>query len=123
MVNIILSLYVRWVFLPFPFILIINFSTKYKNIPSPFPCLGIVNRKSCIDLETSIVPMATLEMGLIEADEGNHERAKEWLDKAEKDFSGYTAENFVHIKVYAAIRRMGYKTDKRTEDKEKCKLS
>lgn len=79
------------------------------------------NRKSRIDLETSIVPMATLEVGLIEMEQGNYDTAKKWFDSAEKDFSGYTAENFVHIKAYAAIRRMGYKTDKEKEDKEKCK--
>ena len=72
-------------------------------------------------METSIVPMSTLELGLIEMESGNFEEAKQWLDKAEKDFSGYTAENFVHLKVYAAIRRMGHSTDKQEEDKEKCK--
>lgn len=82
----------------------------------------IMNRKSRIDLETSIVPMTTLEKGLIELELGNHDQAKQWLDHAEKDFSGYNAENFVHIRVYAAIRRMGCKTDKQEEDKEKCKL-
>lgn len=65
--------------------------------------------------------MATLDMGLIEMELGNYAKAKEWFDHAEKDFSGYTAENFVHLKVYAAIRLMGYKTDKQKEDKEKCK--
>jgi len=63
--------------------------------------------------------MATLEMGLIELELGHNEEAKQWLQQAEK-FSGYTAENFVHLKAYAAIRRMGYKTDKQQEDKEKC---
>ena len=65
--------------------------------------------------------MTTLEMGLIEMEHGNFEEAKQWLDHAEKDYSGYTAENFVHLKAYAAIRRMGHKTDKQKEDKEKCK--
>ena len=78
------------------------------------------SRKSCINLETSIVPMATLEVGLIEMEQGNYELALKWLDSAEKDFGGYTAENFVHLKAYAAIRRMGHKTDKQKEDKEKC---
>lgn len=67
--------------------------------------------------------MATLEMGLIEIEQNNHDEAKKWLDHAEKDFAGYTAENFVHLKVYAAIRMMGYKTDKEMANKEKCKLS
>lgn len=65
--------------------------------------------------------MSTLEMGLIELEKNNHKEAKKWLDSAEKDYSGYTAENFVHLKVYAAIRMMGYKTDKVKEDKDKCK--
>lgn len=67
--------------------------------------------------------MATLEMGLIEIEQNNHDEAKKWLDHAEKDFAGYTAENFVHLKVYAAIRMMGYKTDKEMANKEKCKLT
>nr|XP_027205602.1 tetratricopeptide repeat protein 39C-like [Dermatophagoides pteronyssinus] len=80
----------------------------------------ILDSRDRIELETSIVPMATLEMGLIEIEQNNHDEAKKWLDHAEKDFAGYTAENFVHLKVYAAIRMMGYKTDKEMANKEKC---
>lgn len=65
--------------------------------------------------------MTTLEIALIEMEKGNFEEAKEWLERAEKDFSGYTAENLVHFKAYAAIRRMGHNTDKQQEDKEKRK--
>lgn len=74
-----------------------------------------------INLETSIVPMSTLEIGLIEYELGNHEVAMEWLDHAQKDFSGFMAENFVHLKAYATIRLMGHKTDKQKATKEKSK--
>lgn len=62
-----------------------------------------------------------MELGLIEIEKGNFEEAKALLESAEKDFSGYLAENFVHLKVYAAYRRMGHNTDKQQEDKERCK--
>lgn len=91
-----------------------------KMYPQAKECFNLIQEmKSRIDLETSIVPMTTLEMGLIEIEEGNFESAKQWLDEAEHGYSNYTAENFVHLRAYAAIRRMGYKTDKEKEDKEK----
>lgn len=79
----------------------------------------IFKEKSRIELEQSILPMSTMELGLIEIEKGNFEEAKALLESAEKDFSGYLAENFVHLKVYAAYRRMGHNTDKQQEDKER----
>ena len=76
-------------------------------------------RQDRIDLETSIVPMTTFEMGYIQMELGNPTVAQEWLEKAEKNYSGYTAENFVHLKVYATLRKMGHKTDKEQIEKDK----
>ena len=80
------------------------------------------NSEDRIDLETSIVPMATFEMGYIQMELGNPTVAQDWLEKAERDYSGYTAENFVHLRVYATLRKMGHKTDKEEEaEKDKRK--
>ncbi len=91
------------------------------SLLNPFPKNTHNCRKSRIELEQSILPMSTMELGLIEIEKGNFEEAKALLESAEKDFSGYLAENFVHLKVYAAYRRMGHNTDKQQEDKERCK--
>ncbi|KAI7692649.1 Tetratricopeptide repeat protein 39A, partial [Sarcoptes scabiei] len=91
-----------------------------KRYPNALECFEfILEHKNRIDLETSIVPMATLELGLVAMEMNNHPEAKKWLDHAEKDFAGYTAENFVHLKVYAAIRMMGENTDKKKANKNK----
>lgn len=83
---------------------------------------SLPHRQDRIDLETSIVPMTTFELGYIQMELGNPTLAQEWLEKAEKDYSNYTAENFVHLKVYATLRKMGHKTDKEQAEKDKCKL-
>lgn len=67
--------------------------------------------------------MTTFELGYIQMELGNPTLAQEWLEKAEKDYSNYTAENFVHLKVYATLRKMGHKTDKEQAEKDKRKWS
>lgn len=109
----------RNIFCLFPKIVLWQLYFRFLYI---FPLLND-NRESHIDLETSIVPLAILEIGIIETELGNFTVAKEYLDHVLKDFSGYMAENFVHLKVYASIRLMGIKTDKQKDDKEKCKCS
>jgi tetratricopeptide (TPR) repeat protein len=69
-------------------------------------------RESRIDKEYSLLPQSLLELGLIEMNLQNRDKAKAILDKVIKNYTKYTTENLVHIRVYAAFREMGFNTDK-----------
>ncbi|CAG2122121.1 unnamed protein product, partial [Medioppia subpectinata] len=90
------------------------------NLEEAKQCLHIIlNAELRIEREFSIPPQTVLELGLIEMELNNKDEAKRLLNRVIKDYSAYLRENFVHLRVYAALRELGVSTDKETEDQIK----
>ena len=49
-----------------------------------------------------------MELGLTCAMDGDYQVARQWLEKARKDYTGYLYETIVHFRVHCALR--GIKT-------------
>ncbi|XP_054160184.1 tetratricopeptide repeat protein 39A-like [Oppia nitens] len=78
-------------------------------------CLNIIlNEEQNIEKNSSILPQTTLEMGLIQLSTNNSEEAKNWLKKTMRDYNRYLNENYVHLRIYAALRELGISTDKQS---------
>lgn len=45
-----------------------------------------------------------MELGLTCAVDGDYQMAKQWLEKARKDYTGYLYETIVHFRVHCALR-------------------
>ncbi|CAG2163421.1 unnamed protein product [Oppiella nova] len=72
-----------------------------------------------IGREYSLPAQAALEMGLIEYELKNHEKAIELLNKCINEYSGYLSENIVHVRAFAALRELGVGNEKLGEDETK----
>ncbi|CAG2109683.1 unnamed protein product, partial [Medioppia subpectinata] len=85
--------------------------------------------KQCMDVviandgrigrEFSLPAQAALEMGLIEYEMKNHEKAIELLNKCINEYTGYLNENYVHLRAFAALRELGVGVEKHSEDDNK----
>lgn len=51
-----------------------------------------------------LVPHSCMELGLTCAMDKDYTTAKQWLEKARKDYTGYLYETIVHFRVHCALR-------------------
>ncbi|CAG2178370.1 unnamed protein product [Oppiella nova] len=79
----------------------------------------IVENDGRIGREFSLPAQAALEMGLIEYELKNNDKAIELLNKCINEYSGYLNENYVHIRAFAALRELGVGNEKEGEDETK----
>ena len=73
-------------------------------------------REFRIEKDKCLIPQTLLELALIEMRLKNNKKSKDLLDSVLKNHSRYTTENLVHIRAYAALREMGFNTDKLSDD-------
>ncbi|CAG2105391.1 unnamed protein product [Medioppia subpectinata] len=76
---------------------------------------------SRIGREFSLPAQSVLELGLIECDLKNAEKATQLLNKCMTDYTSYPNENFVHIRAYAALRELGAVGEAPEVDDQKSK--
>jgi hypothetical protein len=57
-----------------------------------------------------------MEIGLTQLIMNQTDLAKEWFEKAKKDYSGYITENVVHVRILSALRSIGVPSDKDDSD-------
>ena len=55
--------------------------------------------------DTYVPPHAALELGIVYAEMGKYEQAREWLEKA-KNYRGFLVEVLVHLRIHAAQREI-----------------
>ncbi|CAG2173186.1 unnamed protein product [Oppiella nova] len=67
----------------------------------------------------SLPAQAYCELGLIEFEMKNNDKAIELLNKCIDDYTGYLNENYIHFKAYAALRELGLCTAKQGTDHNK----
>ncbi|CAG2169605.1 unnamed protein product [Oppiella nova] len=96
-------------------------SSQYTDARKCFKT--VFEEEARISHEFAIPPQAVLELGLVELELNNGDEAKMWLKKCTQDYSNYTNENFVHLRVYAALRELGVSTDKQTVNQNMCLYS
>ncbi|CAG2101645.1 unnamed protein product, partial [Medioppia subpectinata] len=78
--------------------------------------LFLKSKEGRICREHSIPPQAVLELGLVELELNNAPEANKWLNKAINDYRNYMNENYVQIRAYAGLRKIGVSTDKHNAD-------
>ncbi|CAG2109684.1 unnamed protein product [Medioppia subpectinata] len=76
----------------------------------------IIDNESRIGGQFSLPAQAVLEMGLIEYEMKNTEKAIDLLNKCINEYTGYLNENYVHIKAFTALRGLGVCHTKQTDN-------
>ncbi|CAG2168530.1 unnamed protein product [Oppiella nova] len=67
----------------------------------------------------SLPAQAYCELGIIEFEMNNTDKAIDLLNKCINDYTGYMNENYVHVKAFATLRRLGLYTEKQGIDDQK----
>lgn len=73
----------------------------------------IQNEKRISPSSSFLPPHAALELGLILMNTGALQDAKQWLERARRDYTGYLLETIVHFRVHCAMRNLRAATKKK----------
>ncbi|CAG2106738.1 unnamed protein product, partial [Medioppia subpectinata] len=76
----------------------------------------IIDNEPRIGGQFSLPAQAVLEMGLIEYEMKNTEKAIDLLNKCINEYTGYLNENYVHFKAFTALRGLGVCNTKQADD-------
>lgn len=87
--------------------------------------LKIIEHQDQLVANVYLAPHSCMELGLTFAGQGDYTQAKQWLERARKDYTGYLYETIVHFRVHCALRSIKAKekssnnlqTDERVKEK------
>ena len=66
--------------------------------------LKIIEYQDQLVANVYLAPHSCMELGLTFAGQGDFTQAKQWLERARKDYTGYLYETIVHFRVHCALR-------------------